>query len=181
MLLLSRSLKTSCIAVALIQCFSVLSFATISASLSAQTSHCQTHISVGASVDSSNCDPENFTSNQTLFVTDIQCGNLQEALLLIARGSHQLDCVLMVMIQEGHYSISQEIEISQNLMLNAASTHDVSVSFTVNNSSLRNQSYPLLFIHTEFVELVGIEFHGSSGIIGFENVTDVVITDSIFR
>lgn len=109
--------------------------------------------------------------------------SLEKALMFVTSTDTSPDC-FNVTIAPGNYTISRFFTINTNFVLRGKDSEGkVFVSFEV-ASDYYNHSLPpyaLYFRSVEFVEVTGVHFDHSPGIIGFESVTKVVIKDSSFR
>ena len=111
-------------------------------------------------------------------------GNLEDALAM-AEEAFQEDCV-NITLTPGNYTVNRFFTLhSNNFVLHASNSGagQVFVTFKVSNDTydLDLPPYALDFRNVEFVLISGVNFEHSPGIVGFENVTKVVIKDSLFR
>ena len=109
-------------------------------------------------------------------------GDLQEVLINVSLTQPSNTCV-QVNIAPGSYVISQVLNISQNVALQGVGG-EVSIAFNATKPVGYEASQPfyvLQFLDTSFAAFSDIHFTSSSGIIGFENVTEVRITNCTFR
>lgn len=91
------------------------------------------------------------------------------------------DCFNMT-IPPGNYTITRFFSLdSANIFLHGAGQDDRDVYVTFDVPSGTYNPYALYFANSDTVEISGIKFEYSPGVIGFENVTKVVIKDSSFR
>ena len=106
-------------------------------------------------------------------------GDLQEVLINVSLTQPSNTCV-QVNIAPGSYVISRRLNISRNVVLQAAG-EGVIVSFNMTAYQAGLPLYVVQFANADFAALDGIHFTNSSGIVGFENVTQVLINNCTFR
>ena len=109
-------------------------------------------------------------------------GDLQEVLINVSLTQPSNTCV-QVNIAPGSYVISQVLNISQNVALQGMGG-DVNIAFKATKPVGYEASQPFYvvqFLDTSFAAFSDIHFTSGSGIIGFENVTEVRITNCTFR
>ena len=112
--------------------------------------------------------------------------NLQEALQLIMTESNSEapDC-FNVTIAPGNYTLFNYFTIKTNFVLHGSNSETASVFITFNvadhPAGHTSPPYAIHFQSAEFVKMTGINFQHSPGIIGFDDITKVVIEDSSFR
>ncbi len=139
----------------------------------ALTFSCQNQIRVDSARDGSADEGGN--------VTIIE--DLQTALLMSESNSDACDC-FDVSVAPGNYTLTQCFTIETNFILRGSDSVEGSVFVTFNVVDLNEDSSPpyvIQFQFAEFVKISGINFYHSPGIIGFDNITKVVIEDSSFR
>lgn len=131
------------------------------------TKTCQTTIAVNSEFDGDSCDDSN-----------LMCGDLTMALELVNNSSelNASDC-FKITIAPGGYSITKFLSIHKNLVLHGLDSESpVLVTFAV-----KSDFHSILFSDVLFVEISGVQFQHSPGIVGFEFVDKVVIKNSAFR
>ena len=113
---------------------------------------------------------------------NLTCNELQEALLAIhSTIFHKSNSCIEVIISRGTYYITESIEIAQNVHIHGERAGGgVFVEFNVN--AQKNVSFfnVMTFLNADHVEITGIEFSNSPGIIAIENVTLVRVSDCSF-
>lgn len=116
-------------------------------------------------------------------VSNFSCDSLQKVLRFVAdsgnvAGNNSYDYV-EIQISEGHYELTEQVAIEQNIVLRAKTVESVQVTF---NGLILNDSFHAILIRSvEHATVEGISFEGIQGIIVFENVTRVSISNSSFR
>ena len=108
--------------------------------------------------------------------------NLQEVLINVSL-TEPSDACFQVAIAPGNYTISQVLNISQNVALRGVGG-DVNVAFNATKPAeyvISQPFYVVQFLNASFAAFTNIHFTSSPGIIGFENVTEVRITNCTFR
>ena len=88
---------------------------------------------------------------------------------------------IKVVLQPGVYVLTELIPIQQSLVLQGTQNVTVTVNLADATNSTVVPQYVLLFTGTEQAVISRIDFHTSPVIIGFENVTNVIIEESSFR
>lgn len=120
--------------------------------------------------------------------TDTTCQNstvvsLSSELEKILQQQPTQDCV-NVTLTPGNYTLTRFFTLNgASFVLHGSDdSSEVSVTFQVLESSYDSRlPYALYFRNVDFAVISGIQFTHSPGIIGFENVSKVVIRDSSFR
>ena len=117
-------------------------------------------------------------------VGDITCNSLQNMLEFVAgiadaaNGSY-----VEIRIAAGHYKVTDSVVIEQNMIILAESPGTVLVTF--DDLALENEAtgeyHAILIQNAEFAEIEGIAFESSQGVITFENVSRVTVSNSSFR
>ncbi len=113
------------------------------------------------------------------------CEDLQCVLTSITnkRTVHNSSECLEVRILPGNYTVSDFLRTDINLKVTG--TLGVSVTFNFSDQFdpklTEMPQYIMQFSNSDSIELRGIEFHDSPGIIAFENVTSVGIENCTFR
>ncbi len=119
------------------------------------------------------------------------CTDLQDVLLNIAgtetRANEPYSCI-EVDVYPGTYLMNRAIAIdNQSVILRGVESgvQNVSVTFNFSGSFDPTQTseafYVIRLTNLEYAEFSGIEFYNSPGIIGFDNISTVVITECSFR
>lgn len=88
-----------------------------------------------------------------------------------------------VSISAGNHILNKFFTINSTFILRGDTSALVYVSVEVDEdfSSAASPPYALLFQNVESVEITGIQFERSPGILGFVNITEVMIENSSFR
>ena len=142
-----------------------------------QLRECQTVVVVDPNIGV-NC------SNTNLSLVNYTCDNLEDVLVSVSthETTHELGGCIQVNVYPGNYVITSFIAISQNLALIG---HDISVTFdfhSVFGTTLTQRPYYLItFANSSSVAIWNVDFHDSPGIIGFENVSHILIQRCSFR
>ena len=118
--------------------------------------------------------------DQTLNLT---CNDLQEALVAINNTIfHNSNSCIEVVISRGTHYMTESVEIAQNVHIHGEHAGEVFVDFDDVNAPINASFFNILmFINADHVEISGIEFSNSPGIIAIENVTLVRVSDSSFQ
>lgn len=116
-------------------------------------------------------------------VSNFFCDSLQKVLRFVedsgnVAGDDSYDDYV-IQISEGHYELTEQVAIEQNIVLRAETAESVYVTFS--GLILKESFHALLIRSVERAAIEGISFEGSQGIIVFENVTRVSISNSSFR
>ena len=122
--------------------------------------------------------PENLTQG-------LICNSLSDTLQLIAQAEHdplalEEDCVEVV-ISQGSYTIEGTVNLDRNVILCGRDGQVVSVILLTPATDPPEFMYSLSFRNLDFAGIENIEFSGSNGVIGFDNVSMVEISHSSFR
>ena len=144
-------------------------------------------------VDGSSSDVVRDCSKVSGSLANLTCSSLQDVLLSVSEnitlsggGSEDLISCVEVRLLPGHYALTQTITVvGQNLKLLGDQKGGIIVSFnfsdrfdpTVTNSPF----YVLSLQDTNMVEIRGISFQESPGIITTVNVDSVLVEDCSFR
>ena len=111
------------------------------------------------------------------------CNNLQDVLISVSvYGTSQFfGEYIEIEVHSGNYKITKQITIHQAVLLRG--TRNVTVMFSLNDTlyNPKNTLYVLTFADSDYSGISGIDFHTSSGIITFQNVTNVTVEDCSFR
>ena len=105
------------------------------------------------------------------------CSNLQDTLSVTSR--LPVDSCLEIIVNQGTYDIEGTLVLSQNLLISGREGHNVIVHLRVESSD--TFQYSLSFRNASRVQLQNLEFVGTSGIIGFDNVNNVGVHSCSFR
>ena len=147
-------------------------------SLSRSEIDCSTWITVNQSADTAvECGA--VTGN----LANKTCSNFQDVLLSLTHNRTVSSDCIDVSVHQGDYVISEFINISQNLKLNAEGNVTVRFNFSekFDASNTNEPHYVLSFINIDRVELNGFDFTESPGIITMVSVNTIVIEDCSFR
>lgn len=111
------------------------------------------------------------------------CDDLKDVLRSISLRTteHASGGCIKVMLHPGVYVLTELIPIQQSLVLQGTQNVTVTVNLADATNSTVVPQYVLLFTGTEQAVISRIDFHTSPVIIGFENVTNVIIEESSFR
>ena len=122
-------------------------------------------------------------STLTQSLVDQTCDDLKDVLRSISLHAtkHAHRGCIEVMLQPGVYVLTELFHIQQSLVLQGTQNVMVTVNLTDATNSTLIPQYVLLFTDTEQAMISRIDFHTSPVIIGFENVTNVIIEESSFR
>ena len=106
------------------------------------------------------------------------CNSLQDALSLVSSSFSPESCV-EVIINQGRYIVEGTVIVTRDLVIHGRDDHVVTVELLIQPSS--DFQYSLSFRNTSSAVLRNIEFLGSNGVITFDNVSRVEVSDSSFR
>ena len=122
-------------------------------------------------------------STLTQSLVDQTCNNLKDVLRSISLHTtkHARGGCIKVTLQPGVHVLTELFHIQQSLVLQGTRNVMVTVNLTDAANSTLVPQYVLLFTGTEQAVIRRIDFHTSPVIIGFENVTNVIIEESSFR
>lgn len=120
---------------------------------------------------------------QTGSLANTTCSNLEDVLLSLAHNQTVSDDCIELSVLQGDYVVREFIAVSQNLKLHGEGNVTVHFNFTdkFDPSMTREPQYVLSFFNTEYIEMSGIDFNESPGIITAFSVTTVVIANCSFR
>lgn len=123
----------------------------------------------------SRSDCSNMSSNHT------SCDSLQDALLLVS-GSLREECV-EISIVPGRYHITKNLIVPISLLLRGIKDESDSILVHIETPSKipSEFTYGLSFRNSEFVHISGVNFTGSDGVVGFDNVSSVELSNLSFR
>ena len=85
-----------------------------------------------------------------------------------------------VILSAGSYVTEGRFNISRDIYIRGKEGHTVEVTLLTHNSPLK-YDFSLSFNNTRHVSLCNINFTGSHGVIGFDNVVRVEVNSSSFR
>ena len=85
-----------------------------------------------------------------------------------------------ITVAPGNYSLLRSYNICSNFILQGGRS-SLEGPVVISAHSLTHPHFILFFKAADYVEIAGIQFEHSPGIIGFENITRVSIKDSSFR
>ena len=122
-------------------------------------------------------------STLTHSLVDQTCDDLKDVLRSISLHTtkHASRGCIKVTLQPGVHVLTNLISIQQSLVLQGTQNVTVTVNLTDATNSTLVPQYVLLFTGTEKAVISKIDFHTSPVILGFENVTNVIIEESSFR
>jgi hypothetical protein len=106
------------------------------------------------------------------------CNSLQDSLGLVSNSFPPHSCV-EVIINEGRYVVEGTVIMSRDLFIHGRDGHVVTVELLVQSSD--EFQYSLSFRNTASVGVWNVEFQGTHGIVGFDNISRVEIRNSSFR
>lgn len=115
------------------------------------------------------------------------CSDLQDALLSMAESSttanHSDRQCTDVLVKQGDYIVTEFISISHNLRVRGEGVVTVRFNFTGKFDPTRTNApeYVMSFFNADHIELRGIDFIESPGIVTIFSVNTVVIEDCSFR
>lgn len=116
-------------------------------------------------------------------VSNYSCNSLQKVLKFVAdsenlAGNDSYDYV-EIQISKCRNELTEQVSIEQNIILTAKTVESVKITF--NGLILDDSFHAILIRSVEHATIEGISFERSRGIIVFENVTRVFISNSSFR
>ena len=126
-------------------------------------------------VHGDNCSSE--TNFEELRASNHTCSSLKHTLRLLSVFPPE-SCV-EVIINEGRYDVEGTVILHRDLYIHGREGHSVAVHLMV--KSLNLFQYSLSFRDTGSIRVRNLQFVGSSGVIGFDNVSSVEIANSSFR
>ena len=153
-----------------------LRFLCIIATLSFSGVDADIECSVRVTVDQSVSDDIECDDNVT-------CKDLQVALLKVSRRETvSTDCI-DILVTEGKYLITEYITIGQSLKLRGKGHVTVHFNFSERFDPKRTTQphYVLSFVNTSHVELSGLNFLDSPGIVTAVNIVSVTVKNCSFR
>lgn len=109
---------------------------------------------------------------------NLTCTDVKDTLLLLASPAE--GCV-EVIINQGTYTIEGTVTIPRDVHVHAKRDHTVVIIFSTTGPVPPEYMYSLSFNNSQFVSVTDIQFIGSDGVIGFDNVSKVIVSDSSFR
>ncbi len=111
------------------------------------------------------------------------CNDLEVVLLSIADASTEPFSCVEVVIHPGTYMINTTISINnQSVIIRGVGSVLVTFnSSTFDPTETLDPYYIMRLSGLDYAEISGIEFSGSPGLIGLENVSTVVVSDCSFR
>ena len=116
-------------------------------------------------------------------VLNLTCNGLQEALVALnSTIFHKFNSCIEVVISRGTHYITESVEIAQNVHIHGEHVGEVFVDFNVRYAPQNTTLFSVMtFQNADHVEISGIEFLNSPGIVAIENVTLVHVSDSSFK
>ena len=94
------------------------------------------------------------------------------------------DTYVEMRIAEGHYEVVESVRIQQNVVIRAE-TPGTEVMVTFDSLTLQNTAeleyHAILIENVSFARIEGIRFERSQGVITFDNVERVSVSNSNFR
>ena len=124
-------------------------------------------------------------SNIDLSLVNYTCDDLEDVLMSVSaqRTTHELGGCIAVNIYPGDYVINSFIRISQNFVLTGSSNVSVTFDFhSIYDARTAQRPYYLIsFANSDHASISNIDFYDSPGIIGFDNVSNILIHTSSFR
>lgn len=112
---------------------------------------------------------------------NITCSSIKDTLELISKEPFINTSCVEVIINQGQYLVEGSIIISRNVYIRGRNGHSVRVHLETQGSDPPEFLYSLSFRNTDYVCIGHIEFTGSEGVIGFDNVSRVEVANSSFR
>lgn len=115
---------------------------------------------------------------------NVTCNSLSDTLQLISLEPHYSseerdDCV-EVEINQGDYTVEGTVILERSVLLRGRDGDTVSVDLLLPATDPPEFLYSLSFRNAGFAGIYNIAFSGSSGVIGFDNVTTVEVGSSSF-
>ena len=147
---------------------------------------CSSHVVIVDALVGRPCKDLDFTSGDTVTVEQI-CSDLQSVLLLIAEhsssssvsGNTSLPCTEL-RVAPGDYVLTEVVKIVNHNVVIRAAQPTVTVQFNM-TKQFDARDAVLSVRSCDFVELSGISFRNSPGVIDFENVAQVNLSAATFR
>ena len=111
------------------------------------------------------------------------CSDLETVLLSLTRNRTVSSDCIDVLVRQGNYLITEFVSINQNLTLHGEGNVIVHFDFSGKFDPRRTTEphYVLSFSYADYIELSGIDFIDSPGIITVVSVTTVVVDNCSFR
>ena len=125
----------------------------------------------------------NCMRNSQIRLNNWTCKSLSHALQLISQIDRAVlagSCV-EVIISQGNYIIEGTMILDREVLLRGREGHVVSIILLTPATNPPEFTYSLSFRNVDFAGIKNIEFSGSNGVVGFDNVSMVEISGSSFR
>ena len=148
-----------------------------------RTQDCPVWITVDPNVDTAAANCATLTGSLAINRT---CSDFQDALLSLSETTAVIksssDCI-DVLVKHGDYTITEFVSIRQNVRFQGEGDVTVRFNFTAKFDPTRTTKpqYVLSFSNASLVELRGIDFFGSPGIITIFSVHTALVEDCSFR
>ena len=110
---------------------------------------------------------------------DLTCNSFVHVLNLLSQSPSNVS--VEVIINEGSYTVEGSFHISRDVLIRGREGHSVEIELLTQGSTPPVFLYSLSFRNTEHVSLCNIDYSGSNGVIGFDNVSKVEVSSSSFR
>lgn len=120
------------------------------------------------------CDCREQTLQQNII-----CNDITTVLDLLSQDPSTTSVELI--INQGSYVVEGTYTIAKDVFIRGREGHSVLVQLQTQGSSPPMFIYSLSFKNTDFVSVQNIDFSGSNGVIGFDNVSVVEVSSSSFR
>ena len=111
--------------------------------------------------------------------TDLICNSIMDVLYLLSRPPSSI--TVEVVINEGRYQLEGRYLVSRDVSIRGQEGHTVEIDIETQGSDPPSFIFSISFRNTEYVALHNIDFSGSHGVIGFDNVSRVEISLSSFQ
>lgn len=112
------------------------------------------------------------------------CGNLQKVFLLLGNDSDNDTCSVIT-IAAGEHFITQPISFNRSIVLcGIGDKSKITFRDIINSSSTPANLDPIpvfTFRDTSYISINSLTFTNSPGFISIENITEVIITNTVFR
>ena len=120
---------------------------------------------------------------------NVTCSSLSDALQLISQPpaprasdpSAAAGGCVEVLISQGTYIVEGAVVLARDVYLRGRDGHTVSVVLLIPATDPPEFTYSLSFRNSQFAGIENIQFSGSNGVVGFDNVSAVDISHSSFR
>lgn len=105
------------------------------------------------------------------------CSSLKDTLNLVS--SFPAGSCVEITINQGRHTVEGTVIIDRDLLLHGRAGHAITVELLIQPSD--KFQYSFSFRNTDRVHIWNLDFVGSNGIVGFDNVSTVEVSNSSFR